>query len=615
VTTTRLGWQAAREEQRAPILPAREAAWPDAVAYREVIQNPGLALNDPRLRESSVALDRRGLPLAYTGRFAVVFRLTPRDGSTWAVRCFTTAPGEGGDARHARYALLEPRLAAPEIADLFVPFAYLPSGVRVSGREYPALAMQWAEGETLGRFVERNRENPEALLTLAATLGDALERLRAAGIAHGDWQHDNLLVSEDGRHVTFVDYDGVFVSELADYPPGEKGHPNYQHPARTEGDYGPDLDRFPCLLMQTALVALAHEPSLWDSYSDGESLLFGQMDLAEPAASVTFATLRLVAERSPELAGMLKTLDAACRKGTHPDAADRATLEKAAKGLGLTLRGPEKTGRRRGPIAKGATVAAQTATPPRETVALSAATKQWLDGLRTSMNRQQAAERLHMAFMRLFYGGVVASNFTTIPGFADGTWPLACALLVVPLGTAFGLYFWPRNLDGLRLIEAVEQNKEKITVNGEEWDDARRHLFGINNNPAHLSAIAFVAAALQAHRLDTPEVRKEIGLTRAELLALGRAGVTRLSDLNTDLSFALDEPKQERLLALKQRVMNTAQTGYQNLSEKRRELQREIDRLETERQGLIGVESELNQRSRQLGEATFSRFLMRLLGL
>ena len=83
MATSQLGWlTAAREEEQAALARDRKPAWPDAVAYREVIQNPGVALNDPKLRESTVALDRRGLPLAYTGRFAVVFRITPRDGST-----------------------------------------------------------------------------------------------------------------------------------------------------------------------------------------------------------------------------------------------------------------------------------------------------------------------------------------------------------------------------------------------------------------------------------------------------------------------------------------------------------------------------------------------------
>ena len=52
--------------------------WPDAVTYREAIQQPDRALFDPALSRGTVRLDRLGLPVAYTGRFAVVFRLTDR---------------------------------------------------------------------------------------------------------------------------------------------------------------------------------------------------------------------------------------------------------------------------------------------------------------------------------------------------------------------------------------------------------------------------------------------------------------------------------------------------------------------------------------------------------
>ena len=203
--------------------------WPDAVAYQEAIQHPNDCVSEPKLYGASVATNRRGLPLAYTGRFAVVFRLTAKDGGVWALRCFTSSP-EGEAMRSLRYAAIAPRLADKRIADLFVPFHYLPDGVKIGRNSYPALAMGWAAGDPLGVWVEKNRNNPAALLTLAATLSDVHARLSAAGIAHGDWQHDNLLISDNGRRVTLVDYDGMFVPELDGIPAGERGHPNYQNP-------------------------------------------------------------------------------------------------------------------------------------------------------------------------------------------------------------------------------------------------------------------------------------------------------------------------------------------------------------------------------------------------
>jgi hypothetical protein len=53
-----------------------------------------------------------------------------------------------------------------------------------------------------------------------------------------------------------IDYDGMWVPALAGTRSGEVGHPSYQHPQRLrEGPYNIDVDRFPLLLVATALRA------------------------------------------------------------------------------------------------------------------------------------------------------------------------------------------------------------------------------------------------------------------------------------------------------------------------------------------------------------------------
>lgn len=291
------------------------ARWPDAVAYRESIQNPQDALSDTALRDANVRCDRQGLPLAYSGRFAVVFRL--RDAATreWALRCFTTPEDRHGVPRTERYRLIES--AVRRLPDLLVPYRFAERGIRVGSRWYPTLAMPWADGTPLGRWIENHRRDPERLRRLAATLGQTLTRLEEAGIAHGDWQHDNLLVSDDGGSVRLVDYDGMYLPELFGYPAPELGHPNYQHPARTAAHYDVGLDRFSCLVLQTGLLALAHDPSLWETYGGDEAVLFTRDDLARPGHSALFAALRPLAERTrdPQLAESLALLEDACRSG------------------------------------------------------------------------------------------------------------------------------------------------------------------------------------------------------------------------------------------------------------------------------------------------------------
>ena len=136
-------------------------------------------------------------------------------------------------------------------------------------------------------------------------------------MAHGDWQHDNLLINEEGTQITLVDYDGMFVPGLEGYPSPELGHPNYQHPDRGVQHFGVGLDRFACLVMQTALLALARDPNLWIKFGDGESLLFKASDLRDPESSPVFASLRAQAEldHDEELADSLARLGDALAHG------------------------------------------------------------------------------------------------------------------------------------------------------------------------------------------------------------------------------------------------------------------------------------------------------------
>ncbi len=287
--------------------------WPDAVAFREAIQNPGVALGDPDLKNAEVVTDKRGLPVAYSGRFAVVFRLRTRSGEEWALRCFTQNTGE--DERRLRYTAVTRQ--AGNLPQHFVPFRYVEQGIRVGFQWYPVVAMRWARGETLGKFVENHVHDPQALRTLCLSLSDLLARLEAAGIAHGDWQHDNLLVSENGQTVTLVDYDGLFVPGLEGRLSPEIGHHNYQHPFRSAEHFGVGVDRFSHLVLQTALLALCKDPSLYARFSgDGESLLFKKADFLSPSRSLVFRAIAGVCGPGDVLLKeALTKLEAACVAG------------------------------------------------------------------------------------------------------------------------------------------------------------------------------------------------------------------------------------------------------------------------------------------------------------
>jgi hypothetical protein len=87
-----------------------------------------------------------------------------------------------------------------------VPFSYIPGGIKVQGKPYPLVKMQWVQGESLSAFVGRSIGYPDTLLSLAKVWMQLLSDLKAANIAHGDLQHGNVLVV--GDRLRLLDYDG-----------------------------------------------------------------------------------------------------------------------------------------------------------------------------------------------------------------------------------------------------------------------------------------------------------------------------------------------------------------------------------------------------------------------
>jgi hypothetical protein len=122
-------------------------------------------------------------------------------------------------------------------------------------------------------------------------------QLRAAKVGHGDLQHGNVLLAPGKRAHTvrlkLIDYDGMWVPALADRHSGEVGHPDYQHPLRIrDRTYGPEVDRFPLLLIAAALRAVrAGGRALWEKYDTGDGLLFRRADLEAPTQSRLFHDL------------------------------------------------------------------------------------------------------------------------------------------------------------------------------------------------------------------------------------------------------------------------------------------------------------------------------------
>ncbi|HTU22083.1 MAG TPA: family 16 glycoside hydrolase [Gemmataceae bacterium] len=285
-------------------------SWPLSQDYNEAIQDPRNSFSDAELKTGEAVANALGIPMPRSGNFADVYEVRCPSGSRWAVKCFTReVPG-----LRERYASISRHLQNANLP-FTVDFTFLEHGVRVGGRWYPVLKMQWVEGLTLNEFVRQYADKPAMLKTLLQIWVRMAARLREAGIAHADLQHGNVLLVPSGTGsslaVKLVDYDGMFVPALANKKSSEVGHCCYQHPQRlAEGTYSLEVDRFPLLLVATALDGLrVGGRAMWDKYDNSDNLLFRKEDLQAPVKSRLFyELLKLSDERATRLAR--QTLDA-----------------------------------------------------------------------------------------------------------------------------------------------------------------------------------------------------------------------------------------------------------------------------------------------------------------
>jgi hypothetical protein len=268
----------------------------------EAIQSPRGCFALADLRQAQPIVDPLGLPAVHAGNFAYVFKLRLADGTVVAVRCFARFQGD----RQRRYTLMSRYLSEQRLGFL-ADFAYEARGIRVRDAWYPILRMEWVRGLALNRHVEKVVEDRAALVELSVRWRELVSNLEHHHVVHGDLQHGNVLVEPLTGRLRLVDYDAMWVPSLWEgLGAAELGHRNFQHPARSRSDFGPNLDRFSTLVIYTALRALAVRPDLWERYDNGENLLFVARDFQEPAQSALFAELLELPGPLPDLARLLK---------------------------------------------------------------------------------------------------------------------------------------------------------------------------------------------------------------------------------------------------------------------------------------------------------------------
>ena len=309
---------------------AVSTSWPSPGDYSAAIQNPHNCFADPELASGQVHTNQFGLPVGASGNFAVVYQLHS-GAQVFAVRCFIRPVTN----QQQRYDALSQHLHGIWLPAL-VDYAYLPRGIRVRGQWYPVVRMAWIAGQQLHQYIEDHLRHSQLLERLAIQWRGVVAGLCGAHMAHGDLQHGNILV--DGHdQIHLVDYDGFFIPALRTQPPGERGHPNYQHPERQQhGYYAANADAFSALVIYLSLLALRTEPGLW-SWHTGENLLFKADDFTQPGWTPVWQ--RLQGSVDPEVQRLTATLERFCREPVSaiPD------LDTVIQGLSERIAVPAKT--------------------------------------------------------------------------------------------------------------------------------------------------------------------------------------------------------------------------------------------------------------------------------
>jgi hypothetical protein len=286
-------------------------AYPEASDYTLVLQNPGVAFTEASLRPATFVPGLGG-PLAIPGSSAVVFE-AELGGSKYALRCYTRDEASTPE----RYAALDQFIESSGLSASVGTVTWYKRAIQVNGAKWPVLKMDWIEGRRLDEQVSDlvGDQDSGGLRALAGRWLELVNELQGAEFAHGDLQHGNVLVDQQGQ-LRLVDFDSVWIPQLqGQQAPTETGHPNYQPPGITaQARWGPYMDTFAGLVIYLALSALARDPGLWPQFSSGgENMLFERDDFAPPFDTEIWKHLADLAD--PDIDLMAAKLKECCQPG------------------------------------------------------------------------------------------------------------------------------------------------------------------------------------------------------------------------------------------------------------------------------------------------------------
>lgn len=258
------------------------------------------SINTPQMIRANMLIGgspvkKNGRQIKYSGGFCVVFPFETSS-KKYAVRCWHI---NVNDIRN-RTRLISDAIKSAALP-YFVGFEYVPDGIQTAQGAQDIVVMDWVNARTLKKYIADNIHIPTKIVALADSFKKMVADLHSHHFAHGDLQHGNILVKDDGS-IVLVDYDSMYVPALSGFSDDIKGLAGYQHPSRwnnkTVNEY---IDYFSELIIYTSLIALSKFPNLWRELNleDTETLIFTAEDISSKGSSKIFQILESNQELQP----------------------------------------------------------------------------------------------------------------------------------------------------------------------------------------------------------------------------------------------------------------------------------------------------------------------------
>ncbi len=275
---------------RKPAPPVYNGQWPSGQDYEQSFQTLKLSLNKSLGQvDQWEAVRNPKNPSWYvhaSGNYGSIYKIRTQEGKYYALKCFT----KKSLTINQRYSLISDFLLSKGNSIPFlIHFSYYPEGIRtrkVPNVYFPVLKMEWIDGVTMNQYISDHLDDSRAIRSLGNKIVDAVGKLQAMGIAHGDLSGDNIIIDNKGN-IRFVDYDGMFIPDFTGQKATELGHADFQHPGRNADTYSERLDSFSALVIQLSLQSIGLKPDLWKKFNgnDPDCLILRKPDFLRPKES------------------------------------------------------------------------------------------------------------------------------------------------------------------------------------------------------------------------------------------------------------------------------------------------------------------------------------------